>query len=76
MGTLNSQMVKIEDMVPLSGSPIAFEGIAGVIHPRFYTGSIEKADSAAPKDFQIPLPPNCRRSVPLLESERRRLGFC
>lgn len=78
MGVLNSEMVKIEDMVGLPGTPIAFEGVAGIIHPRFDTGitGTQKSDSATPKDFMIPLPPNCRRSVPLLWSERRRLGFC
>lgn len=75
MAILNSAMVKVENMVGLSGAPIAFEGIAGVIHPRIYPGrdiKTETGGSVAPDDFMIPLPPHCHRSVPFFPSAYAR----
>lgn len=68
MAILNMEKAEIRDIRRL-GAPISFEGVAGVIRPRIYPGSGNnfriESDSVAPKDFLIPLPPDCHCFVPL-----------
>lgn len=69
MGRLNSGVVTIGDVVQLSGSPIAFVGVAGQIRPNILPGRQEQGGKG---DFIIPLPPGCQTFPPQYRRQRRQ----